>query len=364
MNKKLPAMLLVLLAVLAGGWWWWYERRPQPAPEHKVFISGNIEATEVDLAFRIQGQIEQFSLEEGDRVPKDQVVAQLNTDTLLALEGAAKAAIDGYEAQLAELRRGSRDEEIEMARASLKAAESRLANAMAEYERYLPLFQQGVISASLFDAKKMALKVARADRRNSEQRLQELRIGPRIERIRAAEAQLERARWELKKIRVDLEHTELRSPIDGVLLTKSHEQGEVVLPGATVATAAQIDEVWLKGYVGGRHLGKIKIGQRAEVTTDTYGDKVYPGRVTFIASRAEFTPKNVQTKEERVKLVYRVKVTLPNPEQELKIGMPAEGYILTNSAYLTPGGEAQSDNSATEGQAHEPPVREQVTPPK
>ena len=130
---------------------------------------------------------------------------------------------------------------------------------------------------------------------------------------------------------MDLQYSILESPVNAVVLVKANELGEVVLPGATVATVAAIDEVWLKGYIGERFLCKVKLGQVAEVTTDSYPGKKYSGRVTFISSRAEFTPKNVQTQEERVKQVYRVKVTIPNPSQELKIGMPAEGYILTDS---------------------------------
>ena len=94
-----------------------------------------------------------------------------------------------------------------------------------------------------------------------------------------------------------------------------------------MATVAAIDEVWLKGYVGEKDLGRVKLGQKAEITTDSFPGKVYSGIVTFISPRAEFTPKNVQTREERIKQVYRVKITIPNREQELKIGMPAEGYI-------------------------------------
>ena len=122
------------------------------------------------------------------------------------------------------------------------------------------------------------------------------------------------------------------TPINGVVLIKSNYEGEVVLPGATVVTVAGIDEVWLKGYVSEGYLGKVKLGQDVEVVTDSYPHKKYPGRVTFVSSRAEFTPKNVQTREERVKQVYRIKVTIPNSKQELKIGMPAEGYILTNES--------------------------------
>lgn len=136
--------------------------------------------------------------------------------------------------------------------------------------------------------------------------------------------------WELKRIDLDIEHSALTTPVSGAVLVKAAELGEVVLPGAPVATVAAIDEVWLKGYVGEKDLGRVKLGQKAEITTDSFPGKIYHGVVTFISPRAEFTPKNVQTREERIKQVYRVKITILNREQELKIGMPAEGYIRTD----------------------------------
>jgi HlyD family secretion protein len=330
--RKILVLILIVLVLSAGVAVWWFYFRQSDYSNSRIFISGNIEATEVDLAFRIGGQIKRFPAEEGDAIKAGQVVAELDKDTLLAMKGAAEAEIRASQAVLDELEVGTRAEEIEMARAVLRSAESRLENAKAEYERYVPLFKRGAISASAFDAKETALEVARAEHNNASERLKELEVGPREEQIRAARARLERAKWELKKIELDLEHSTVQSPIQGRLLVKSNEAGEVVLPGATVATVAETREVWLKGYVGEKYLGKVKLGEKVEVTTDSYPGKIYTGRVTYISSRAEFTPKNVQTREERVKQVYRVKVTIPNPDEELKIGMPAEGYILVNEA--------------------------------
>lgn len=345
--RKILVPMLLLFILAAGGAVWWFHFRQSDHSDSRIFISGNIEATEVDLAFRIGGQIKTFPAEEGDPVRAGQVIAELDTDTLLALKGAAEAEIRASQAVLDELEVGTREEEIEMARALLRSAESRLKNAKAEYERYVPLFKQGAISASAFDGKETALRVATAEFNNASERLKELEVGPREERIRAARARLERAKWELKKIELDLEHSMVESPIQGRLLVKSNEAGEVVLPGATVATVAESEKVWLKGYVGEKYLGKVKLGQKVEVTTDSYPGKIYPGRVTYISSRAEFTPKNVQTLEERVKQVYRIKVTIPNPSEELKIGMPAEGYILVD--------EPSSDTSAVSRHAPESP---------
>ncbi len=329
MKKRIFACLAILVCVALAATAW-YKWKCGNNSAGRVFVSGNIEATEVDLSFRIAGQIKTRPVDEGDRVTKGQVVATLDTDTLEALRGAARAELDAAQANLDQLEEGYRKEEIDMARAQLKAAETRLKNARDEYERYLPLYKQGAISPSTFDLRDTALKVATEEYNSARNALLKLETGPREQEIRAARSRLERAKWELNRIELDLDHSILKSPITGVVLVKAAEVGEVVLPGATVMTVAAIDEVWLRGYVSEQDLGKVKLSQTAYITTDSFPNKIYEGVVTYISPRAEFTPKNVQTKEERVKQVYRVKITIPNPHQELKIGMPAEGYILTD----------------------------------
>jgi HlyD family secretion protein len=284
----------------------------------------------VDLSFRIGGQIKTRPVDEGDRIDSGQLIATLDTDTLVTQKGSAESELANARAVLDQMEEGTRKEQIESARALFKAAESRLKNARDEYERHQLLFKEKAISGSMFDSKETAFKVALEEFNNTAERLRELEAGPREQEIRAARAHFSKAEWDLKRLELDIEHSTLTTPVSGVVLTKANEVGEVVLPGATVVTVAAIDEVWLKGYVGERDLGKVKLGQKVDVTTDTFPDKIYHGIVTFISSRAEFTPKNVQTREERVKQVYRVKVTIKNLQQELKIGMPAEGWILLN----------------------------------
>ena len=328
MRKKIAFGVVAVLALAAVVLW--HVLKESPNRNGRIFVSGNIEAIEVDLSFRIGGQIKTRPVDEGDRVKKDQVVATLDTDTLLTQKGSAESDLANARAVLDQLEEGTRKEQIESARAQFKAAESRLKNARDEYERHQLLYREKAISASQFDAREMSFRVALEEYNNASERLRELEAGPREQEIRAARARVTKSEWDVKRLELDIEHSTLTTPVSGVVLTKANEVGEVVLPGATVLTVAAIDEVWLKGYVGERDLGRVKLGQKALITTDTYPDKMYRGIVTFISSRAEFTPKNVQTREERVKQVYRVKVTIKNPEQELKIGMPAEGWIHTD----------------------------------
>ena len=151
--------------------------------------------------------------------------------------------------------------------------------------------------------------------------------GPRRETIDQARARLKQAEEALNLSKIYLDYTKLISPLSGVVLSEVIEAGEYVVPGTPVITVGDLKKVWLRGYINETDLGRVKIGQGVRVTTDTYPDKIYRGHISFIASQAEFTPKNVQTKKERVKLVYRIKVNSPNPNLELKPGMPADAQI-------------------------------------
>jgi HlyD family secretion protein len=128
-----------------------------------------------------------------------------------------------------------------------------------------------------------------------------------------------------------LHYATVVSPTDGVVLSKNVEPGEYVSAGTPVVTVGNLNDMWLRAYVEGPELGIVKLNQQAQVTTDTYPGRVYLGHVSFIAAEAEFTPKNVQTEKERTKLVYRIKIQIDNPNQELKRGMPADAVILTET---------------------------------
>jgi HlyD family secretion protein len=143
----------------------------------------------------------------------------------------------------------------------------------------------------------------------------------------ARRADIDRARAMLALIELQLNDAELVSPIDGVVLVKSAESGETVAAGATVVTIGDLAHPWMRGYINETELGRLKLGTLVKVTTDSFPGKIYEGRVSFIASEAEFTPKQIQTEEERVKLVYRIKIDLPNPRSELKLNMPADASI-------------------------------------
>ena len=199
----------------------------------------------------------------------------------------------------------------------------------AEYDRQKALLDREVISQREFDAANAAFASAEAKEKDAAERLALLRKGPRKEQVEAARARALQARKALDLAETQLGYAELRSPVTGVVLSKAAEPGEVLPAGAPVVTAADLSTVWVRAYVEETDLGRVKLGQQASVTVDAFPGKSFPGRVAFISSEAEFTPRAVQTKGERVKLVYRVKVDVANPDMDLKPGMPADVAIET-----------------------------------
>jgi len=388
--KPIPLLALLALALLGGalGWRWW--SRP---PTGVLEASGTIEATEVAVSFKIPGRVVARPADEGQRLQPGDLVArlesreleaeverlraslaatetglpQLRTEISLQQELAkgriaeAQAALASRQEALAELRAGSRPQDLQRALAQVREAKAVLDNAQADARRMEALHRDGGVSAQTRDSAQTAYQVALERHRNALESFDLVQEGPRQEEIRRAEADVRQARAslllaqtaELEVIRkkqelatlqasiardraalaaadAQLGYTTLVSPQTGVVLRKHVEPGEMIATGTAAITLADLDNIWLKIYIPEPQLGQVKLGQPAEVTTDSYPGKRYRGTVIFINSEAEFTPKNVQTQEERVKLVFAVKIRLENPNQELKPGMPADARLAVN----------------------------------
>jgi HlyD family secretion protein len=358
---------------------------------NRIVVSGNIELTEVNIAFKTSGRLIERTVTEGDSVKKGQILARLDRDQLAATREreaagvlssesqlaqaqtalewqratvaadieARKADLAASEARLTELRNGARPQERLDAKAAVEAAQSEADRARKDWERAQVLHKNDDISTAQFDQYRTRWESADAGARSAREREALVLAGPRAEVIAGQAAQVERARAAVKmaeanaiemkrreqelntrraeaarsKANVAVIDTQLAdtvavSPVDGVVLVKAADVGEVLAPGTTVMTVGDIEHPWLRGYVNETELGKVKLGSKVRVTTDSYKGKVYNGRVTFISSEAEFTPKQIQTQQERVKLVYRVKIELENPNHELKSNMPADAEIV------------------------------------
>lgn len=274
-KKKIRILVLLALVVIAGISAVNYYLKKE-LNNKRIKVSGNIEGDDVRISFRVNGQIIELFTDEGKVIKKGELVARLNTDELSRIRNEAAA--------------------------SLKAAEYTYALSRIDYERAENLFKAGAISAQQRDTAKTKFE---ADKAN-------------VEQLKAS--------LELAETRLGF--ADLFSPLNGFILVKSSLAGEVIQPGTPVFTAVDLNNIWVTAYINERDLGRVKLNQNAQVVTDTYPGKIYKGRVSFISSEAEFTPKTIQTTEERVKLVYRVKVQVDNSTLELKPGMPADAYII------------------------------------
>jgi HlyD family secretion protein len=356
----------------------------------ELYYSGTIEATHAELAFQVSGRVADVLADEGDLVERDQVLAgvdqseykarheqakanlesavkklqraetvlEVNKKTLPDEVARAEAGVKVLMAQLNELEAGYREQDIERARLAFLTAKDIMEEARKNKVRYDNLFQNRIVSEKEWDAVRLKFETALKDFEKAKETLAMLKEGVRKETIQTARARLSEGKAMLKQTRnnlgkieaaekevetlkaqvksarsavelarIYLQYTQLRAPFRGIITTRNIEPGEVVMPGREVMTLSDLSTVELKIFVGETEIGKIKPGQRVEVRVDTFPDKVYIGKVSFISPEGEFTPKIIQTHKERVKLVYLAKVSISNPGLELKSGMPADAWL-------------------------------------
>lgn len=330
MIKRIRIAVPVLLVILAAGWW--YTSRDTGLADGTLFASGTIEATTADLGFQLPGRIESIGVEEGDAVEEGQELAHLDTRELSAALDAAQAQAEAATARLTELRRGARPQEIASAEAAVRSATMRAENASRDVERAEGLFAGGAISRQSLDAVQTGREVALATQDQAQQMLILVKAGPRTETVNAQRAMLGQAEANVARTAVTLSNATVVAPFAGVITVKHRQPGEIVGAGTPVVTLLDRDSRWVRIYVREDEIGRVQIGQRAEISSDTYPDRTYEGEVMFIGSEAEFTPRNVQTAEERTKLVYPVKVRITgDPNYELKPGVPADVTLVSES---------------------------------
>ncbi len=349
------------------------------SPDTEVRLSGNFEVVDAEVSFKIPGRIDSRLVTEGDKVEVGQEVARLDSAEVLKEIDLRKADVELASAVVAEMEAGARPEEVKQSEAMVQAAQAQLDEVLAgarsqevkavgdelaaakvevsllekEKGRIQRLFDQKAVPEKQRDATATAYNAAtqrlasleeryglikegarpeqidraRAALKQAQERHAMVLAGPRAETLAQGRARLAQAQAALGLAQVHLESTILKSPIAGMVLSKNLEPGEFAAPGTPVVTVGDLAKIYLRAYIDEADLGRVKVGQAVQLTTDTYPGKVYPGKITFISSEAEFTPKSVQTAKERVKLVYRVKIAVENPSMELKPGMPADAVI-------------------------------------
>ncbi len=297
-----------------------------------ISASGTIEAVEVNVASKVPGQLLELAVDEGARVTTGDRLASIDHATLDIQLRQAEAGVDLAGAQLSLLLKGARSEDIRQAEAALKQAEATFSVADEDARRMRELARTGSVTPKLRDDAEARLTVAAAQRNAASEALNKVKKLARPEEVRAAEARLAQARAAADLLRKTIGDCEITAPAPGIVTHKAVEAGELVTAGQTVVTISELDSVYVMIYVTDRDLGRVRLGGAAEVTIDSFPDRPFPGKITYISPEAEFTPKNVQTKEDRVKLVFGVKVEIENKDGLLKPGLPADALIRVGPA--------------------------------
>ena len=295
-----------------------------------IVAAGHVEATEVQVATKIAGTVAAVEAQEGDRVARGACIARIDTVDLALARRAARAERDLADANLRLRLAGSRREDVAEAAAAVAKAESDFATADKDLARFQGLQDAGSGTERSLDDARNRRESAAAALEVARQRLGRLRAGFRVEEIDASRAQAAAAAARLAQLDQQVGDAVIVSPVAGTVTARPVEEGELLGPGAVVAVVTDLEHAWLTAWVPEPDLGRLRLGQAADVVTD--GGERRAGRITFLASQAEFTPKNVQTRDERVKLVYKVKISLENGDGLFKPGMPAEARLRAADA--------------------------------
>lgn len=292
-------------------------------------FTGNVEAVEVLISAKVNGEIISINVEEGDKISKGDTLAIIDKTEYELQYQQSVAAERAAEAQYLMLLRGSRKEDIIQGEENLKLAEANLLNAKEDYKRVENLFNTGSVSSKQLDDVRTKYEIAQAQYNSAYQFLQKLKTGAREEEITAAKARYEQASAQTKLLKKKISDCIITSPIDGFVTKRIIEKGELVNYGTPIVRISNLEEIYIMIYVPETKLPLIQLGNSAEVRVDAFPDKRFMGEIIYISPEAEFTPKNIQTKEERVKLVFGVKIKVQNYEHFLKSGIPADVTIVT-----------------------------------
>jgi HlyD family secretion protein len=335
---RIILLVVLVLAVILGIRWFLQAKGNQSTSELRIY--GNIDIRKADLAFNEQERIAQVLVEEGDRVTEGQVLARLQTNRLEAQIREIQAKIAAQQEVVKRFEAGTRPQEIEQARAEVAAARARVKNTMKSYERIRQTSGAGATSQQALDNIRAQLDVDQAQLTVKEKALNLDLEGPRKEDVAAAKNNLETLKASLSLLKIRLADMTLTSPSAGVIQNRILEPGEMANPNRPVVTLALTDPKWVRAYVPEPDLGRIKLGMKAEILSDSFPNQKFEGWIGFISPVAEFTPKTVETEDLRTKLVYEVRVYVHDSKDLLRLGMPVTVIVdRTASADVSKEGE-------------------------
>jgi len=347
-------MIFVLGGLIAIALILWFVKSQlmKKVPEGLILASGRIEGREVTIAPKIQGRLKALYVDEGDTVKKGQLLAEIASEQLDARYTNVKENVSLLKAQVEQavadlsFTEKNATASISAAEAAVNAAKAQLEKARSvfektknDYERYTSLFKEQLVSASDYDRAKMQYETSLADVNAAEKELKRVEanlksalaskdlVEVKRKQVKSAEANYRAAMARMEEVYADLQETRIYSLSNGTILSRPVENGEVVNPGTPLYMMVDMDKLYIKIYIPEPDIGKVKLGNEARVFVDAFPERAFNARITKIYEQAEFTPKNVETKEERVKLVFGVELSVDNPEGILKPGMPADAVI-------------------------------------
>lgn len=332
MNKSKFILLVGVLLIAVAAAFLWFSR-DKADPDHLV-LYGNVDIRQVSLAFETAGRIQSLAVQEGDRVQKSQVLAELNTESLTIQAQQAQAQLQVQQQILNEQAAGNRPEEITQAKAKVQSAQAQFENADKQYQRLNVLNRSTAgqaVSKQEVDAAKSNMKMAEAAVGETKANLELLLKGARTEDREAAKAQYESTKANLDLIDYQITQSKLLAPVNGVIRARLQEVGDMTTSNKSVYTIALIHPKWVRVYASEMDLGHINMGAAAQVIRDSQPNQPITGKIGYISSVAEFTPKTVQTEDIRTTLVYEVRIYVDDPNDQLKMGQPVTVHIAKSS---------------------------------
>jgi HlyD family secretion protein len=327
--KKILVLVLLVAAAAGGAWYWWNHRSASSASD--LVLHGNVDIRQIALGFNGSGRIVELRAEEGDSVKAGQIMGVLDTTTLELQARQAEAQVEAQRQALLKLRNGSRPEEIAQVRAQLASAEASATLAEQSLSRATRLQGSGTTTVQAVDQAQAQARAARASVAQLQAALQLAEAGARAEDIAGAEAQLKASEANLALLHYQIDQGQLKAPADAIVRSRLHEPGDMVAASSAVFALALTKPKWLRVYVSEPDLGKIRPGMPAQVFTDSHPGQPVAGKVGYISSVAEFTPKSVQTEELRTSLVYEVRVVVEDEADALRLGQPVTVHLSTGA---------------------------------
>lgn len=286
-----------------------------------IETSGTMEGKDVTVSSQVSGIVKKILKNEGDQVKTGDIILQIDSSEYILQLKQSEALLIQAKAQYDLAKKGARNEDIVSAKEASETARANYESAKKDFDRFAELFKSNSITSKQYDDAKTRLSVTEGQFKQTQENYKKVQNGSRPEELELAKGRYDQIAAQTELTRKKVRDCSIKATSNGTITKISIDEGELVNPGAQVAKLTDLNEVTMKIFVKETDLGNVKLGQHVGIVVDSFPDSTISGSITFISNSAEFTPKNIQSKDDRVKLVFQVKLTIPNPEQKLKAGM-------------------------------------------